>query len=369
MPCAIGRAQIDAPSAYSDAMSAAETAATNQDLAPELIAYLAAIKAQPAQDAPRIALFNMITVHGMPHVLSSAQLRSVAAAHGPFSVERVDRGVTLICLDGATGHSLDSVSDPQNQWPFPALIDVYASGVGDSADSALVCAVHYQTSDDAALAARTGRLLALLRSVLVERTGHMPIYESPFHVWMSRSASASPGGEQWRNNLYFYDIADARSSIEWIREIAHEYSHLAFPAIGGDYTDPEAWANGYIGERLLVRWLSDTDDVGPAVVEQEWGAAFTGYSNFEAKLIEPAVNEFVAAGLNRTDLAARDANGMRYVIGLLLWVDQTKGSRAVGDLLWNMNSADPSDLFDSVKALGAPPTPRKAIAPARNSSG
>ena len=366
--CAQARAQDSTDdnsstgSGYSDAMTAAVIAAANDDLSPELIDYLTAMQLEPSQSAPKSALFNMIADHGMPHVLTDDQLRTVTAAPGPFTITTADRGVTLLHLDGSPGHSLDTVSDPQNEWPFPALIDFYAPAVGDPTKSILVCAVHYQTSDDESVAEHTGRLLVLLRTVLTQRSGHPPLYEGPFNVWMSRSDSASPGGEQWRNNLYFYDIGDARSSIEWIREIAHEYSHLAFPPVGGDYTAPEAWANGYIGERLLVRWLHDPGEAGETAVESVWGRTFAGYPNFETKLIDPPVESFLAIGLSRTALAERDASGMRYVIGLLLWLDETKGGHVVGDLLWNMDTPDPSVLFDPVKALGAPGAPKSAHA-------
>ena len=344
----------DANSSYQTAMSLAQESARNQDLAPELLAYLAAIQSEPSDPTAPADLFAMIAASGMPHVLTSEQIQAVAAIPGPFSIARVDRGVTLLLLDGSAGHCLDSLTDPQIGWPFPAIVDIYAPDPDGSSRSILVCAVHYQTTGDAALAEHVGRLLVLLRTVLTARSGHPPLFEGPFNVWMSRGDSTSPGGEQWRNNLYFYDIGDGRSSIEWIREIAHEYGHLALPPVGGNYTDPEAWANGYIGERLMVRWLTDPQTAGPQLVESVWGRTFSGYASFDAKLIRPALSAFLSTGLSKSALAETDAGGMRYVIGLLLWVDQTKGSKAVGDLLWNMSTPDPSVLFAPAKALGAP---------------
>ena len=335
-------------------MARAVAADRSQDLASATTAYIDAIAAAPSSGTPKRALLQMIAAHGMPHSLSAAQLTLLSAAAEPFSARSADANVTLLELDGGLGRGLESLVDPQNQWPFPLMVAAYAPDAADPSRSALVCSVHYQTPEDREFAEHVGRLLVLMHGVLIRRTGHMPSYESPFNVWLSRNSSTTPGGEQWRNNIYLYNLADSRSSIEWVREIAHEYSHLAFPSLGGAYTAPEAWANGYAGERLLVRWLDDPALAGPTAVESAWGRTFGGYANFQAMLIKPAVRAFADRGLSADALGRRDEAGMRYLIGMLLWVDENRGGKALGDLLWNMDNPDPSTLLAAVKQLGAP---------------
>ena len=92
-------------------------------------------------------------------------------------------------------------------------------------------------------------------------------------------------------------------------KIAHEYSHLALPPLGGDYKEPEAWANGYLGERLLVRWVARGAGGGPRALEKAWGGTFSGYPNFERVLIEPALELYRKNGLSRPWLARRDEAG------------------------------------------------------------
>jgi hypothetical protein len=345
----------DTSPTYETAMAQAMQADQNDDLGPALTAYSQAIAAAPDAATPRTALLAMIASRGMPHELTADELTALRANPDPCMVVSPDSQTTLVELNGATGRSLDNLSDPENQWPFPALVAAYTSG--DQDKWTLVCSVHYQTSEDLGFAEHVGRLLILLRSVLMRRTGQMPAFESPFNVWLSRSTSTTPGGEQWRNNIYLYNLDDGRSSIEWIREIAHEYGHLAIPAIGGAYTSPEAWANGYIGERLMVRWLADPNLAGPTEVERVWGRTFAGYPNFKTVLIDPPMGTFESIGLDRPTLDRSDEIGMRYVIGLLLWIDLNKGGHALGTLLWNLDATNPDALYDPSHALGVLPPP------------
>jgi hypothetical protein len=162
------------------------------------------------------------------------------------------------------------------------------------------------------------------------------------------------GGEQWQDNIYFYGVQDQRSSIEWIREIAHEYSHMAFPIVGGDYTSPESWANGYIGERLLLRWIARGAAGGSSTLEKIWKSTFAGYANFDKKLIAPPLALFARNPLSSQWLSKRDANGMNYLIGMLLTVDDKAGAASCAELLWSLPQSavvSPNLLLPRVRLL------------------
>jgi len=194
----------------------------------------------------------------------------------------------------------------------------------------IFCRVHYMSSQDADLALRVGQLLLYGRHVLMNETQRAPFNDddAPIDVWLCRTGPA--GGEQWRNNIYFYDLDTNRSSIEWIREILHEYSHLAFPAIGG-FTAPEYWANGYMGERLLVRWIERTPG-GPAMVNRLWGD-FSGAPNFNRLLIVPPIELYRKIGPSRAWQTRTDELGMRYLIGQVLTIDDKYGPVVLGKAL------------------------------------
>jgi hypothetical protein len=248
------------------------------------------------------------------------------------------------------------IDDPVESWPFDRVAYVYSSH--DAHSASLLCTIHFQTDDMQPLAERIGALMAVLDDVYATKMQTERADDSfPFHVWLCGAAPVSNGGEQWRNNIYFYDVADERSSIEWIREIAHEFSHLAFQPVGGDYTYPEAFANGYLGERLLVRWLARGAAGGAPTVEAAWKGTFSGYPNFNRLLIAPSLLEFSTHGLSKDELARRDDVGMRYLIGMMLDVDDTCGSTEVGTLLQQLadqHSSNADLLYDPVKrALAA----------------
>ena len=214
--------------------------------------------------------------------------------------------------------------EPQHHWSFAKAAYVYSA---DGQSLRLFCAVHYPTDADAALAARIARLLALAHQTLTRRTGSEAANGAvPFDVWLCTGGQS--GGEQWRDNLYLYDIETPRSSIEWLRETVHEYAHLALPAIGG-YEAPEYWANGYLGERLLVRWMERGPD-GPAHVEALWGD-FSGAPNFDRLLIAPPLALYRKIGPSPIWLARKDEAGMRYLIGQALTFDDKYGASRLGD--------------------------------------
>lgn len=285
----------------------------------DLAGLVAAQQARP-DFAPARRAVEASVGGGLPAQLSASLLPSL-----PVDVTPMADG--LGTLVAPKPYLPVRASEPQHGLPFVRITYLYTPGENNTLRQ--FCQVHYTMPDDAPLAAKMARLLSLAHQTLVRQTGRPPAHgDAPFHVWLVRGGQA--GGEQWGDNLYFYDLDAPRSSIEWIREIVHEYSHLALPAIGG-YKDPEYWANGYLGERLLVRWFQRMPD-GPATVERAWGD-FSGAANFDRLLIAPALDLYKKVGPNPKWLARTDAEGMRYLIGQALTVDDKYGPRALGTAL------------------------------------
>lgn len=239
-------------------------------------------------------------------------------------------------------------SEPQQGAKFAKVSYLYTPGTGAFSRSlSLLCAVHYSSGSDALLADRMARLLALAHHTLVEKTGREAANGlEPFDVWLCTGGGA--GGEQWRSNLYLYNTETPRSSIEWLREVVHEYSHLALPPIGG-YDAPEYWANGYLGERLLVRWFLRQKD-GPAEVNALWGD-FSGASNFERLLIVPPLVLYKKVGPSPKWLARKDEPGMRYLIGQALTFDDKYGSVRLGDAFSRLPHFQEASAKDFAAAL------------------
>jgi hypothetical protein len=217
-------------------------------------------------------------------------------------------------------------AEPQHGTIFPHVTYFYVPTPLSGTDQ-LLCRLHYLRDSDTNLAIRMGALLTLLHRTLMTEMGGIPYGgNAPFDVWLSPQGQA--GGDEWHRNIYFYDLDTPRSSIEWIREIAHEYGHMALPPIGG-YTAPEYWANGYYGERLLVRWLARIPG-DPALVERVWGD-FSGWPNFERLLITPAITLYKSHGPDASLAARKDQTGMRYLIGQILVCDDKYGGKALAE--------------------------------------
>jgi len=307
-------------------------------------ALVAAHRAEPGSKAAAAALENAVCA-GLPPTLDPRWLPDlpVEAAALPYGLGTLV--VPKLYLPTAA-------TEPQHGAKFAKVSYLYlpASGLSShpSSTAALFCAVHYPSGSDAPLANRMARLLALAHQTLVEKTGREAANgAAPFDVWLSVGGPTG-GGEQWRSNLYLYNLETPRSSIEWLREVVHEYSHLALPAIGG-YQAPEYWANGYLGERLLVRWLIRLPD-GPAEVSSVWGD-FSGASNFERLLIAPPLALYKKIGPSPAWLARRDEPGMRYLIGQALTFDDKYGSVRLGDALSRLPRFHEATAKDFAAAL------------------
>lgn len=286
---------------------------------PSLGALIAARQASPDSAETKKALENVVSA-GLPVFLQDDWLTALPVDASPLPY---DLGTLVVPKSYLPTRAVE----PVHSWKFGRVCYVYSHDAGSSLR--LLCTVHYPTADTGRLAARMARLLALAHKTLTQKTGREAANGTgPFDVWLC--ATGQTGGEEWRSNLYLYDVQTQRSSIEWVREIVHEYSHLALPAIGG-YSAPEYWANGYLGERLIVRWLMRLPD-GPARVDAVWGD-FSGAANFDRLLIAPALAQYKKIGPSPAWLARTDEAGMRYLIGQALTFDDRYGSVKLGDAL------------------------------------
>jgi hypothetical protein len=309
---------------------------------------VAAHRAAPASRAATQALEASVSA-GLPAAIAPDWLLDL-----PVSATLLPYGLGTLVVPKS--YLPTEAAEPQHGWKFPKVSYLYLPASGPNLqNSNLFCAVHYGSDDDAPLAGRIAGLLALAHQTLVQKTGREAANgTAPFDVWLC--AGGQSGGEQWRSNIYFYTLETPRSSIEWIREIVHEYSHLALPAIGG-YEAPEYWANGYLGERLLVRWFQREPN-GPTEVSALWGD-FSGAANFDRLLIAPPLALYKKIGPSPGWLARSDELGMRYMIGQALTFDDKYGAARLGEafsLLPHFREASAKDFAAALsESLSASP--------------
>jgi hypothetical protein len=227
---------------------------------------------------------------------------------------QVRRWMTLTTSIGNDG---TPVRDPKFGRPYSRAC--YAYALQESFPRWFrVATVRFQSVADAALAARVAALVSQLFWVRRAYWSDSPDFPRPLEapIWLAREGRA--GGEEWQGQVYLYEVGRERTPEEWVREVTHEYGHLALPG-APYYTEPQPKANGYQAERLLPKWLLENR----AVV---WDGR-VDVGRYAARRVSPSRERFLAAGPRSPLLRRRDRDGMEYFIGMALAWEATHGPR------------------------------------------
>jgi len=142
-----------------------------------------------------------------------------------------------------------------------------------------------------------------------------------------------PGGELYNENIYIYSAMTERDGQEWIREIAHEYSHLTLPPVGG-YTEPEWSASGYLGELLVMSWATRNERPKDFAYANELNPI-----DINLTQISTLVNNFVKNGLEGISETSSSKSAMDRFLGFALYVEGTRGARMLKTAFNSMNTA------------------------------
>jgi hypothetical protein len=170
------------------------------------------------------------------------------------------------------------------------------------------------------------------------------------------------GAESYQNSIFFYDVGTERSSVEWARQAAHELGHLLLPPVGR-FQRPEAFASGYLGERLLMQYLAleaglVSGDPWPSAAAQKsvnalWPGEEFKLEGYIAASCRPSLDYWLTAG---PDSPLQDGSGedaMQYYIGSALWTQAAFGTETLRQVL-KSDSASPvpqKELLASLKQL------------------
>lgn len=139
-----------------------------------------------------------------------------------------------------------------------------------------------------------------------------------------------PGGEQMFdldpqvippikvNTIYIYDLDSFKGAVEMAREVAHEFGHASLPPVGG-FKKPEDWANGYLGERLFLRYLRDQIAAGRLTPDDTMGATGAQLDAWVKANVDPLVSQAAKEGPNATLLGSTGPEAMNSYMGLALY--------------------------------------------------
>jgi hypothetical protein len=235
-------------------------------------------------------------------------------------------------------------TDPRHGWQFSVACYGYFRTEHQSLPE-LRFRVYAQQMGDLPKAQRVCRLLLRLQETAWQKLRLQVNLqgERTLNVWLCRQGNS--GGEQWRNNLYLYSIEEIRRHMDWLREVAHEFSHAIIPGITG-YAMPEPWANGYMGERLFMTWLDSMFSSGQVGAEDVCGATATDIRAFVQQRCVPLRDKWFA-GFPQRDFARTDATGMGTLIGLALYIDSVYGSSMLRAAFARLASPQPKAFWQA----------------------
>jgi hypothetical protein len=149
------------------------------------------------------------------------------------------------------------------------------------------------------------------------------------------------------NTIYIYDIASFRDPMEMAREVAHEYGHAVLPPVGG-FKTPENWANGYLGEKLFLRWIRDSFEAGRLDAGSVMGTSFQSLDGWVKKNVDPLIVEAASRAPDKTLLAGQGQKAMNAYLGLMLYADSVLPSTVVSQSMKLVGSMSASDYPDAI---------------------
>ncbi len=180
---------------------------------------------------------------------------------------------------------------------------------------------------------RVARMLARLWEFNDLRFGldHSPQYNSRI-VDAYVCYGGDPGGEQLFdedltsdgrlvkvNTIYIYALDSFTEPVEMAREVAHEYGHATLPGVGG-FTKPEAWANGFLGEKLYLRMLRDEMALKRLDVVDAMGATQASLDTWVKANVDPLVLKAAASGPVEGKLSGKGEDAMDAYMGQVCYV-------------------------------------------------
>lgn len=173
------------------------------------------------------------------------------------------------------------------------------------------------------------------------------------YPWSAAGQLDSAPGE-----IMFFKMTAARNEAEWLREIMHEYGHVALPAIDGFVPPLEPYANGLMGETLGMLWAAG--DPASWGVPSEASTRATDNTNGAAAIRAhvhdealPALKFWQSKGPVSSLRRDPGAPGLQYLQGLTVYIERVYGAPVLGQALAplvtkGVNAANPLERLNAL---------------------
>lgn len=245
---------------------------------------------------------------------------------------------------------------PKHKWIFEWIV----SGMGRSSIAENTFGLRIRvfaqqkkdTGDPAPLVARMAMRLWDY-NVRVLNMPHKEVYDNGrVHIYLC--FGGEPGGEQRFdedeeggfakrvNTIYIYQVQNIKNPVEFVRELAHEYGHATLPPVGG-FREPEDWANGYLGEKLYIRYLRNelaAKRLGP---DDAMGATAEQLDAFVKREVDPLAARVALNGPDMSQLVGSGPKAMDAYLGLVLYAQDILPPRAFSRSMLVIGSTQAQD--------------------------
>jgi len=176
-------------------------------------------------------------------------------------------------------------------------------------------------------------------------------------------------GEYRVNTIYIYDLPSFKDPVEMCREVAHEYGHASLPFIGG-FKDPEEWGNGYLGERLFLRWLRNGIRDKKLESVDAMDATLPQLEAWVKRNVDPLVEHAATTGLEMGMLEGTGLGALNSYMGLVLYMEDILPLKTFATSLHDSASTKASDYaLGVIRTIDASDTRLVLSLPAGHTSG
>ncbi len=193
--------------------------------------------------------------------------------------------------------------------------------------------------------------------------GPAPILEvAPSPISRAWNAPIAGQTDTAPGDILFWKSGMGRSDAEWVRELAHEYGHVALPPFDAFRPPLEPYANGLLGETLGLLWAAalptQFDDkaaltplgavaslplppgeergtrpegrIIPALNTNDADALTAGFTQHIERNALPALKLWDSEGPNSLLRSRGNREGARYLQGLTVYLERVYGARLLG---------------------------------------
>jgi hypothetical protein len=297
-------------------------------------------------------------------VFADAALPQTAPPVHTLNRESLNQSLPGAALESLAGDSVlaaralpESVRESRYGTVFAHAVYLYAPREEYRGRGLTLTLAVFSSEADKERAAQTARLCARLLRLFRERFGEDARFprDAPnvrLYLLSPRPDSPAIGGETFSSaEVYLYLSGVERTALEQVRTVVHEWGHLTLPGARG-YSDPESDAAGYLGERLYLRWLRETQPKMTAETDEKVvtdGTTIADLNRYYERQIEPLLQQYAVSGPNSKIFEDKGVAGMNYLIASALAFEEAFGSRLLGRALFAIEGTAPRDLLTAMQ--------------------